>query len=342
MHPIALLLLERHVEFELDALTDERIAPYLRSEIDTWFEVAAREPLSAFVTEERCLAAMQRVVVEASIPPSAGEFVLWMFFVFAQRLEDAEVEVQEVIGKERFLELVHLFAGLHEPRRRFVAELLHHPFYSELISSLVYEALLNYLIEDNLISQNVPGVGSMLKLGRKVASRAVPGLDATVERQLKGFIKGNLPSLIKTSEQFVEDILTDEQLEEQAANAWAGIRSMRLAELGAGVNREDAEGLGRWGRAYWDELRGSEFLVDMIETLIANVFQEYGDEPLKALLDDFGITPRRVGQELVTLAPPLLKQLREAGYLEALLRRRLTPFYASEVVAEILDSTQDG
>jgi hypothetical protein len=339
MHPIAEQLLQRHVAFELDALTGQALQPVLRSEVQRWFELADDLTLKEYATPQRCVAAFKRLLVKANIPESAGQLGVSLFLILLQNLEESNVDVQAVIGRERFLELVDIAASLHEPRRRLVAELFNHPLYSELISSLVYLALVNYLIEDNVFSQRVPGVGSMLKLGRKVANRAVPGLDATVERQLKSYIKGYLPSLIKASEQFVESAVTDEGLQDNVAEAWPDIGSRQLAGLVEGLTPEDAERLGDWSRRSWDEIRRSEPFISIGESLIAHLFDRYGNEPLSLLLTDVGIARSMVSKELLAFAPPLLKRLRKTGYLEDLLRSRLMPFYESEAVKEVLESS---
>ncbi|MEM9301844.1 MAG: hypothetical protein AAGE01_07020 [Pseudomonadota bacterium] len=339
MHPVAERLLQQHVEFELEALTGKDLQPWLRAEVRHGFELAETLTLGDCVTEKRCKAAFKRLLVSASIPSTVWESGVSLFLCFAQRLEESKIDLQAVIGQERFAELVLVATSIHEPRRRLIAEMFNHPLYAELISSLVYQALLNYLIEDNLISQRVPGVGSMLKLGRKVATTALPSLDATVERRLKNYIKSYLPSLIKTSEQFVDDVVTDEELADHVAEAWAELGPRQLSGLIEGLEPEDAERVGEWGQGYWDELRRSDSFTDLGETLIAQFFEWYGDEPLAVLLEDFGITRTMVTKELGAFAPPLLKRLHQAGYLEDVLRRRLTPFYESAAVTATFEST---
>lgn len=338
MHPVAEQLLERHVEFELDAMTDQRIQPLIRATVQRCFELAEKEPLSAFATKRRCVGAFKRLAADAAVPRAAGEFAVALFVCFSQRLEATGVELEAVSSQDRFVAFVELVASLHEPRRRLMASLFRHPLYSELIASLVYKALLNYLIQDNVLSQRVPGVGAMLKLGRRVATRAVPGIDATLERQLRNYIGSYLPSLVRTSEAFVESLATDGGLEERAGEAWPEIGRARLAALTDGLTSEDAERVMDWSRAAWDELRRTEAFMDLGEALIGHAFERYGDQPLAVLLRDLGIKRGMVSRELLAFVPPLLKQLRRSGLLGELLRQRLTPFYESQAVSEILDA----
>jgi hypothetical protein len=338
MHPVAEHLLEQHVEYELDALTGKGLQPFLRAELRHLFEVADTLTLSDYATERRCVAAFKRLLVKRKIPKSAAEFAVSLVLRVAARLEDAAVDLQAVIGRERFLEFVDLTSGLHDYRSRMITELFQHPLYSDLISSLVYKALVAYLVDDNPMSGRVPGLGSVLKLGREVANRAVPDLDARVEKQLRNYIRGYLPALIRASEQFMDNALADETFLKRLAEAWPAMRSQQLTGLIEGLTSDDLEQFGDWSMRYWDELRRSKYFMDMGETLIAHVYQQYGDEPLAVLLGDLGITRSLVSDEVLAFAPTLARRLRESGYLADLLRRRLEPFYTSDRVNKILSA----
>ncbi|MEM1092421.1 MAG: hypothetical protein AAGI67_18685 [Pseudomonadota bacterium] len=336
MHPIAKQLLDQHVEFELEALTDKRVQTFLRDAVKRGFEFAEDQTLGALITENRCVSATRRLLADSRVPPTVTDFGVSLFLRFREQLAESQVELRDLIDPDGYIELVELVVGLHEPRRRLLAEIFRHPLYGELISSLVYEALLNYLIQDNLITQKVPGVGSMLKLGRKVATRAVPGLDATVERQLKSFIKGYLPSLIKTSEQIVDAAMTSDGLVDQFSDAWPAIGKLKLTTLTEDLQSEDVERFGTWLKTTWDELRQTDWFMETAESLIGHFFDRYGDQPVAQLLNDVGIKRGMVNKEVLAFGPPLLKQLRASGVLTELLRLRLQPFYESAAVSDLL------
>lgn len=336
MHPIAAQLLEQHVAFEIDALSGKGLQPFLRAEVRRLFALAETTPLSDFATERRCVGAFRRLLVKARIPASAEAFIVSLVLCAGEVIEESDVTLGEIIGRDRFLEVVELTANLQDYRSRLIADLCNHPLYSELLSSLVYQALARYLVDDNLISQRVPGVGSMLKLGREVANRAVPGLDERLEKRLRSYIRGYLPSLISASEQFIDRAISDEAFLQRLSGAWRDISAQEVAGLFEGLNPADVERFGDWGGRYWDELRRSEVFALTGEALIAHVYESYGDEPLALLLGDLGISRSLVSSELVAFAPPLAKRLRDCGYLEELLRSRLAPFYASGPVMELL------
>jgi hypothetical protein len=73
--------------------------------------------------------------------------------------------------------------------------------------------------------------------------------------------------------------------------------------------------------------------------VVTHLFELYGDRPLLDLLKDMGVDQDLVKTEIDGYFLPVIDALREEGYLEALVRRRLTPFYASAAARNILSQS---
>ena len=134
----------------------------------------------------------------------------------------------------------------------------------------------------------------------------------------------------------MEGLATDENLLDRIDDAWSELGAKPLAGPFEDITTENIEDVAAWSQSYWDELRGSDEFLAMGEVLIADIFEHYGDQSFSCLLHDLGITRGLVNKELLAFVPPLLKRLRQSGYLDELLRSRLTQFYDSEAVAELL------
>jgi DNA-binding transcriptional ArsR family regulator len=70
--------------------------------------------------------------------------------------------------------------------------------------------------------------------------------------------------------------------------------------------------------------------------VVAHLFEKYGDRPVVDLLGDVGVSQEVIMAEIDAYAIPVIDVLREEGYVEALIRRRLTPFYKSAAAKKIL------
>ena len=80
--------------------------------------------------------------------------------------------------------LVHELLVLREQRRHLIDRMLEQPIYRDLIASLMYEGLLRYVYEENLLSRRVPGVTSALRMSSRVLSKAMSGLDEVWKKSI--------------------------------------------------------------------------------------------------------------------------------------------------------------
>ncbi len=339
LHPVAQRLLDEHIAFELKGLTGKRLQQSLRTEVNALFSLCQNTRLDTVVTVDQIMGVIDRKVIAMEmgpgIPELAGESA-------AAVLEAHQhYNLGDILDRERFAEFVDQALVLRHQREKLISEVLSHPLYSDLVASLVYQGIVNYLYEDNLISKSVPGVSSIMKFGSKWANKAVPGLDGTVEKRLKRYITGILPTLIKRSEQFLNEALTDAEIKDSLLAIWNELESHELADL--------QDNLGDWelhefvvlGYEFWLNFRQTPYFRDCCQVVVSYFMDKYGKQPIGRLLDDLGVTEPMVMEELEAFAPPLMRTLKKEGYLEAMLRRRLSPFYQSAAVTDILDSEQD-
>jgi len=339
MHPVARRLLDQHIAFELKALTGKRLQQTLRTELHELFALCRSTQLDTVVTVDRIMGVIDRKVIamEAGpgIPELAGEAA-------AAVLEAHQrYRLSDILSREQFAEFVDQALALRRQREKLISEVLSHPLYSDLVASLVYQGIVNYLYEDNLISKSVPGVSSIMKFGSKWANKAVPGLDGTVEKRLKRYITGILPTLIKRSEHFLNEALTDDEIKDSLLAVWRELEGHELAELQDNIGDRELQAFIVLGYEFWLNFRQTPYFRDCCLVVVTCLMDKYGKQPVSLLLEDLGITEAVLMEELDAFAGPLMRTLRKEGYLEALLRRRLTPFYQSTAVSDILDTPQE-
>ena len=329
-------LLELHVKHELAALKGAKCRKFLHTEVQELYGLASRVTLRPAVTEEQIMGVIRRLVVnmelDGGIPELAGE----MAAKVAAAPVQSTTRLGDVLSREQLTGFVEEILVLREHRERLISEVMAHPVYQELVSNIVYHGIINYIYEDNLISRSVPGVGSMMKFGKRMATKAVPGIDETFERRIKSYLSDSLPGLIGRSEQFLNKALSDSELHDSIMAIWKGVEDRTLEELQVGLGEIELQEFVVLGYGFWLEFRQSAYFDGCCEAVVKHLFDKYGDQPLTEVLGDVGVTEEVIQTEVDTFAQPVLDLLREEGYLEALLRRRLTPFYSSAAVKKIL------
>lgn len=335
---LASRLLEQHVKHEMAALKGAKLRKFLEQEVSELLEHAESITLNRISSADRVMGVIQRVVVDmeldAGIPELAAEAATQVINASVQR----DTTLGDIISRDQATGFVEELLELRQQRERVIGEIMAHPVYQELVSNLVYTGLVNYLYEDNLITKSVPGVGSMMKFGKKMANKAVPGLDETFERRIKAWLADSLPGLIARSEQFLNQALSDDEVRDSVMAAWVSLEGRTIAELREGLGDVELQEFVVLGYEFWLQFRKTAYFEGCARAVVDHLFAKYGDEPITVLLSDIGVTREVIMAEVDAQVVPIMDVLREEGYVEAVVRRRLSSFYQSAATRKLLDT----
>lgn len=330
-------LLELHVKHEVASLKGTKLRTFLKQEVSELLDHAGTVTLNRIASEKQVMETIQRVVVsmelDAGIPELAGEMAAEVLNASVQ----ANNTLGDIITREQATGFVEEMLELRQQRERVISEIMAHPVYQELVSNVVYQGIVNYLYEDNLITKTVPGVGSMMKFGKRMANKAVPGLDETFERRLKAWLSDSLPGLVSRSEQFLQRALSDEEVRDTVMAAWVSVEDRTIAELHDGLGDVELQEFVVLGYEFWLQFRKTAYFEGCARAVVSHLFVKYGDRPLTDLLGDLGVTRDVIMAEVDAWAIPVIGVLQEEGYIEALVRRRLSAFYKSAAARKILE-----
>ena len=328
-------LLEAHVRHELNALKGAKLKKFLHQEVDELLEYANSVTLERVVSAEQIMGLIRRVVVsmelDAGIPELAADLATEVLKAPVQ----SQTRLGDILSREQASAFVEEALELRHQRERVISEIMAHPVYQELVSNVVYHGLVNYLYEDNLITRSVPGVGSMMKFGKKMANKAVPGLDETFERRIKAWLSDSLPSLIARSEQFLHKALSDDELRDTVMAAWVSLEDRTIEDLQDGLGDVQLQEFVVLGYDFWLHFRQTPYFEGCVQAVVEGLYARYGNQQVMNLLADIGVTREVIVTELEAVGLPLVDLLRQEGYLEALLRRRLEPFYRSAATKKL-------
>ncbi|MDC0663745.1 hypothetical protein [Marinobacter sp. SS21] len=333
---LAATLLEQHVKHEMSSLKGAKLRKAIEREVEELFGYGEKLTLNRVCSVDQVMGVIRRLVVDMDLDAGIPELAAEM----ATEVLNADVQsgtlLKDVLSREQTTAFVEEMLELKHHRERLISSIMSHPVYQELVSNVVYQGLVNYLYEDNLITKSVPAVGSMMKFGKRMANKAVPGLDETFERRLKAWLSDSLPGLISRSEKFLHQALTDDELRDTVMAAWLTLEDRSIAELQEGLGDIQLQEFVVLGYEFWLSFRQTEYFDGCCQAVVDHLFAKYGDRPLVDLLADVGVDQAMVMEEVDAFALPLVDVLREEGYLEEALRRRLSAFYKSAAVKKIL------
>jgi hypothetical protein len=279
---------------------------------------------------------IKRVVINMELDPGIPELAAEMATEVLNAPIQKTTKLSQMITREQATGFLEEALELKKQRERVISEIMTHPVYQELVSNIVYQGVVNYLYEDNMLTKSVPGVGSLMKFGKRMANKAVPGLDESFEKRFKSWLSDSLPGLISRSEQFLHKSLTDDELRDSVMAVWVSLEDHTIDELKEGLGDVQLQEFVVLGYEFWLQFRKTPYFEGCVEAVVTHLFELYGDRPLLDLLKDMGVNQDLVMAEVDGYALPVIDVLREEGYLEALVRRRLTPFYSSAAAKKLL------
>ena len=330
-------LLELHLAHELASFECEAFLAWLRPELETQIKIVEGFQLQQFVSAEQVKQVIVRNVVDNDIPGAAAERA----GEAATRLFSSDMHkstsLQNVFATKHFVELVDKLLDLPEQRKNGIDHLIDLPIYQDLISGVLYQAILRYIYEENIVSKKVPGVSSMLKFGKQMLDKTAPNLEGAVEENIRAYIASNLMFILKESKAFLEDSLTEDDIKTSAMELWDIVEGKTMGEFQEGMDSIDLSEFVVIGYEFWKSFRKSDYFKNSYELTVDYFYELYGSKPLSALLEDFMITPERIMLEVEAFAPQVLATLKENGQIERFLRKRLEDFYHSDAALNCLN-----
>jgi len=329
-------LFEAHVKHEVAALKGAKLKKFLEQEVDELLGYAEKVPLGRLISPEQVMGVIKRIAVNMELDAGIPELAAEMAAEVLKAPVQADTTLGEILSREQASGFIEEALELRQQRERIISEIMAHPVYQELVSNVVYHGLVNYLYEDNLITRSVPGVGSVMKFGKKMANKAVPGLDETFERRIKAWLAESLPGLIVRSEQFLHRALTDDELRDSVMAAWVSLENQTIAELQDGLDEVELQEFVVLGYDFWLNFRKTAYFEGCARAVVEHLFAKYGDRPVMDLLNDIGVTRDVIVTEIAELGLPIIDVLHKEGYVEALVRRRLGSFYKSAAAKKLL------
>ncbi|MDX1452645.1 MAG: hypothetical protein R3183_08820 [Oleiphilaceae bacterium] len=333
-------LFECHVQHELRQFETPAFLHWFESELAAQYQSFCELPLKSLVTAKQVKAVIQRNVIENDIPGGIAEIAGEAATALFRSKSHREALLKELLSGQQFEELVDKLLELSEQRTFAIDHLVTLPVYRDLISGVLYQAIMRYIYEENIVSKHVPGVASMLKLGKRMVDKGAPKFEGAIEDNVRNYIVKNLAFLLRESREFLEHSLSDEDIKASALALWDTLENTPIGDFQEGMDTVDLSEFVVLGYEFWLRFRKSAYFKRAYGVVVDYVFHQYGSAPLGELLEDLGIGQQQLMTEVQAFAPGVLQAIKQNGQLEALIRRRLAGFYTSEEAINCLEESK--
>ena len=329
-------LLEAHIRHELARFTPRKLRQAIREEVAALFRWARSTKLLEVVVPEQVVALIDRSVVQ---PPLAGG-VSAIAREMSQRVRASRhnkaTAIQDICPGEVFGAIVTFVAMREQPRQRLIHRLVTSPVYTEQLSSALFNGIKEYLLADNMLAQKVPGLGSLIKLGKFAVNKTMRPLEAAVEKTVKAYIEASLGNTIRRSEQSINEHFDAARIVGAGDRLWASLAPRKLTEFARMLDGDDLDAAVGIGLDFWEHFRKTAYFKAIHSDLVRHFFEKYGDAPLAAIAGEFGMTEKLVVEALSLSLGRGVEAAAASGFLEQRIRTRLADFYRSPQAAALL------
>lgn len=328
MHPTAAALLDAHTRHVLDRLSGTTLNTLLDDETGALCEWMAARPVTRVTDEVQVRDFLLRNVFEITPSETLLTQIGTLATVALKNPINDHTSLETLLNAREYDQIVDRLSELEDLRRQIVHTVMQNPSVNQLISDLVYHGLKNYLLEENALTKKVPGMSSLMKMGKGMMER-MGSLDAALENTLKAYVKRNTKATMELSERLVERALETPRLKSLAREFWQQIKSEKLNRVTQYVTADDVDDVVRIGNTLWNHFRTTPYARDQLNDLVHAWFTEWGNQSVMEVLESIGLTRARLQVEVRNIAEPLVAELISSGHLEARVRLHLEAFYTS-------------
>lgn len=337
MHPIAQQLLTAQRQFILKELSGETLTGHLQNEAEAYCDLLERITVRQLFSEEVIVGWIERNILGYEPTEALRQQVVMLVEMGLNNPNHQQMPMRQLINRQIYDFMVERVVANPALRGDIIHAVLGSPIYHRMLSDLLFHAIQDYLLTENPLSRNVPGMSSLLKAGKGMMGK-LGNLEQTVESTLKKYLQANVKSTAAFSEGLVNKALNDDQLRRFADQLWPHLEAY---ELGQASRHLEIEGLSYLAMVFWNQIRQTDFMRQQVAYLIKGWYAHAGDQKAMDVLLSLGITRKQIVREVVAVGAPLVHAWVESGYFERRITEHLETFFNSPETALILSGAQE-
>lgn len=322
------------VKFLLDRLQGEGLVATITREAEAFYGWGNTATVSSVIDAEKLKQHISRLVKTVPFTAELRGIVVQAVITAVESDLNDSANLKTLVPKKEYDKAITHYATFEKVRMDIVRLILESPIYSELISDVLYHGIKDYVLKENPLTKNVPGVSSLMKLGAKGLNKAMPKLEETAETTIKKFINANLRSSVDLSERILNNALSENNIRSIADHFWSTLSEKQFSRAKKYVEEDKVNDTARLVEEFWFEIREAEYLHNMIHQIVDYIFANYGERTVSDLFNNLGYDQAFVVPELQKMLPDLLQREAVQELLKQRIRANLRDFYSSpDVIA---------
>jgi hypothetical protein len=323
-------LLDAQVAYFLAELDDDRIADTLARAVDDLLGMARRMRLADVVDADTVKEIVTRVVNAVAASADAPQLIGAISDAWYDLETSGDYLLGELVDRDPVEALIAHLLGLRRLQDRAMERFTESPLVGVVAAKFMTTVLNDFVQQNRQRAEKLPGMASLLSLGQSAASR-MPGMTVLGDAAGK-----SAQFAVRRTNGAMREMMRDAPIQDAAMELWDLHADEPIGDLRAYLSKQELRTLVLLVHDLVVSGSDSQFSADLLSATVDVVFAQFGDRDLAALLADLGLGRDELVGDLRRLVPPILAAVRADGTLEAAIRSRLEPFFASPEVKAIV------
>ena len=320
-------MLDAHVEFELQRWQGEALRSTVQEEVAALYAWLGAVKLNALVNQAQVVGVIQRTVIAMPISAEVIDSMRESVQVAFEFLQEDATTIEAIVPRALFDRVATSVSGMDGLRQEITHQFVNSSVYTLLISNVLYHGIKGFVLSENAFSRKIPGASSLVNLGKNAINNAAPQMEKTIDKQLIAFIHENIQETIRESERFLNGALDEQEMRKVTEELWATNAPTTMATLTSHTNAPSVNDVVEIVVDFWLHFRTTPLFLELVKQLVHNFFLRHGKKSARIFLDEVGVTPEMVVEEVCGFAAPAAAVAVQSGYLEQRIRSRLAAFY---------------
>lgn len=337
---VAERLLDAQVAYLVSQLSGPDGVALVAADLRSLVQAIGDVPVEELLDRAAVRAAVGRLLEAIGGSPGVGVIVAALVPVLQVLPDHDEHLLGDVVDRDVVATIVDVLARSQTLREEALRRLGQSPAVSMLAMRFV-SALVGDAVQQNRErAEKVPGMKSLLGVGDFAARQARGMTPKQLERMVGGAADRGAQAAMERVSRAFADTFDEDAVRIAAMQVWDLHAEDAVARLRAYLTADELEHLAASGHQLWDGLRTTTWFTAVLDATVDAFFDVYGEHTVGDVLGEFGLGPDDVATEVARHAPRIIEALHRNGQLEAVIRRRLEPFFGSDETLAILADTE--
>lgn len=322
-------LIQAHLQH---ILTELQSTDTLSAEIDALMHWLSQQALSTLIPLDRIQQLAQHYALDLPLTEQLRDDVVSIIQNALDHPANQITTLADIIPSSSVETAARYLSEQKQHRQTLIHEIFSNPAYAVMLSQTISHAITDYM-ENNVIAKKVPGMGSLMKLGKSALESAT---NSNFDSALQQYLNKNINNIIAISEKMANKHLDDAQVYAIITQIWQNISQQKLSQARQYAPTQTVQDTAVMVHDTWNHLRSTGFIQQQVMDGITHWYARNQNRSPIDLLADFNVTPETIRQEIQHSALPIIQLAINSGYPAERIQALLRQFYQSDAAQAIL------